>query len=250
MTRKPIDFSDIKQDCTIVEGCHRIDGRDFGAQITVPNELRKQWPYNTSAYDFLQFLRPQIQHYGTIEIADLAVNKTNYTLAQRAPQQHGYSSNYYITDRCQSPHQDTPPFPTAFWLDRRRQFFATWIISEQGLQRFSECQRQQPAASIEQIHQQLIDDSLEQQYGILVNQSPGLILIDNSDHHRLYHARTCNFSAQHGQPDFSQDSPMYAFNEVGLLHYIDSLDSRRGDEGRDEKAVAEVAKFIRDNPLS
>jgi hypothetical protein len=37
---------------------------------------------------------------------------------------------------------------------------------------------------------------------------------------------------------------MYAFNEVGLLNYIDQLDSRRGQQWRDHEDLAAVRAFL------
>jgi hypothetical protein len=237
-------FSDIAAECEVVSGVHHLDGRDLGLRIHVPQALQGRFPFNCSAYDFLQFLRPQIHQYGLIEFLGLPLNPSNYTLAQRAPQQHGYSSNPYMTDRCQSPHQDTPPYPTAFWLAEPRRFFATWVMSTRGLQNFLSAQRQTPAAEIEALHRRLVPQSLRDDTGLLLNQSPGLLLIDNSPHHALYHARTCDFVAQAQTPDFAEDAPMYAFNEVGLLNYMDALDSRRGAAHRDARETAHVREFM------
>jgi hypothetical protein len=213
-------------------------------RIRVPQALWQQAPYNSSAYTFLQQLREQIFAYGLIELPQLPLNPQNYTLAQRAPQQHGYSTNPYMTDFCQSPHQDTPPYPTAFWLDAPRQYFATWVMSQVGVEKFYRRAQGVAAAELMALHRELVPASLAEGWGLLLNQQPGLLLIDNSQHQALYHARTCNFSAQAAAPDFCQDNPMYAFNEVGLLNYIDMLDSRRGSEHRNSDEVEQVRQFM------
>ncbi|NRB41800.1 MAG: hypothetical protein HRU20_25565 [Pseudomonadales bacterium] len=244
MARKTFTFADFSKDCDISPANQQLSNRAYGIKITVPEALQKQWPFNASAYDFLQFLRPQIQQYGFIELPDLKFNKTNYTLAMRSPKEHSYSSNPFLTDYCQSPHQDTPPYPTAFGLEQRREFFATWLMTSKGVNEYTHFQQQHPELSIIECHKALQPISLQQGWGILVNQNPGLILIDNSQHCALYHARTCNFQALNSTPDFATDSAMYAFNEVGLLHYIDELDSRRGLEHRDESQRLAIADFM------
>ena len=249
MSRVNFTFQDLAREGELQTGIYQLDGKPLGAKLIVPHELFSQPPYNGSAYDFLQQLRSSIFDYGLIEIPDLPLNKQNHTLAQRAPQQHAYSSNTYMTDFCQSPHQDTPPYPTAFWLPTERQFFATWVMSLQGVERFYSDRQAHAGLSIEEIHQRLVPESLANQTGLLLNQSPGLLLIDNSDRQSLYHARTCNFSAQAAQPDFNSDNPMYAFNEVGLLNYIDTLDSRRGQEDRNPVEVERVRQFLQQEGL-
>lgn len=136
VSKVPFIFADIESDCVIETGHYRLDGRSLGMRITVPEVLMSQSPYNCSAYDLLQQLREQIFAYGLVEFPNLPLNPQNHTLAQRAPQQHAHSSNTYMTDYCQNPHQDTPPYPTAFRLDMPRQYFATWVISEVGVDRF------------------------------------------------------------------------------------------------------------------
>jgi hypothetical protein len=244
MHRKAFEFSDIAQECQLEQHCYTLDNKRLGLKITVPPELYQQHPFNASAYAFLQYLRPQIAEFGIIEFAHLPLNKTNYTLAQRAPKEHLYSSNNYLTDLCQQPHQDTPPYPTAFWLDAPRQYFATWVMSRTGVNTFIEFQRKNPQLSIEEIHQQLVPASLARQTGILLNQTPGLLLIDNSEQQSLYHARTCNFEAINKTPSYPSDNPMYAFNEVGLLNYIDILDSQRGNEYKDVHDLEDVKTFL------
>ncbi len=192
----------------------------------------------------MQFLRHDIQQYGFIELPNLTLNKSNYTLAQRSPQEHGYSSNHYLTDFCQQPHQDTPPYPTAFWLEKERSYFFTWLISFKGMTHFFDYQQQHPNLSIQAIHQHLVPLSLNEGWGLIVNKQPGLILIDNSHHSKLYHARSCNFQAMRITPNFTSDTPMYAFNEIGLLNYIDQLDSRRGTLHRNQKEKEDVAAFM------
>ena len=94
------------------------------------------------------------------------------------------------------------------------------------------------------IHRTLVAESLLQGTGIVVNYSPGLILIDNSEHQQLYHARTARFTAIEKKPHYTNDAPMYAFNEIGLLHYIDTMDEQRGTQDRDDLEKEEVSRFI------
>lgn len=244
MQRIPFNFSDIMQDCIIETGCYRIENKAIGARIIIPKELHQQYPYNSSAYGFLQQLRQEILDFGTIEFPDLPVNKTNHTVAIRSPKEHSYSNNPFLTDNCQSPHQDTPPYPTAFWLDNPRHYFATWLHSLKVAEEFYIFMQNNPHISVEDAHKILVPKSLQHKTGVLVNQTPGLILIDNSDKHSLYHARTCNFNTTELNPSYTQDSPLYAFNEVGLLNYIDTIDSRRGQHDRDAEDLADVKQYM------
>ncbi len=247
MPRVPFSFDDIAQDCQVETECYRLDdGRErrLGARIDVPAGLRGRYPYSGSAYGFLQQLRPQILELGLIVFPDLPVNRSNHTLAQRAPNEHAYSSNPYLTGRCQSPHQDTPPYPTAFWLGEPRRYFATWILSSTANQHFYQFQQRHPGMDLEALHRRLVPESLANHNGLLLNQDPGLLLIDNSPHCALYHARTCNFEAVEAAAEELHDTPMYAFNEVGLLQYIDSLDERRGQTDRCAEDLAEVKRFM------
>ncbi len=251
MPRQPFNFDDIRQECRVELACHALHGNQgarLGARVHVPPALMGRYPYNGSAYGFLQQLRQEILALGVIEFPGLPVNRRNHTLAQRAPKQHAYSSNPYLTGECQHLHQDTPPYPTAFWLDAPRRFFGTWVTSLEGLRISLDWQRRNPAADLHAMHRALVPESLAQGYGVVLNRAAGLLLIDNSEHQQLYHARTCDFAAVLAQPDYAQDAPMYAFNEVGLLHYIDSLDSRRGTHDRDEAERAEVAAFMAAEP--
>ncbi|ROR98695.1 hypothetical protein EDC56_3431 [Sinobacterium caligoides] len=240
-TRKAFSLADLLQECRVEAGCYTLHGKPLGLRLHIPEALFGRWPYCADAYDFLQYLRDDIAQYGVIEFPRLPLNKLNYTIAMRAPQQHEYSANPFLTDRCQQPHQDTPPYPTAFWLPAERRYFATWLISQQGLQHYQCAQQQCSAASVEDLHRQLLATSLAQGWGLLVNYQPGLTLIDNSDAANLYHARTCRFETQRLTPNFVEDTPMYAFNEVGLLRYIDQMDERRGAEARDVDHVLRVA---------
>ncbi len=174
----------------------------------------------------------------------MPVNKTNHTVALRSPKEHTYSRNPFLTDNCQSPHQDTPPYPTAFWLDAPREYFSTWLHTLTVVEEFYTFTQNNPALSTEEVHRILVPKSIQQKNGILVNQAPGLILIDNSNKHSLYHARTCNFQAIENNPAYTQDSPLYAFNEVGLLNYIDTIDSRRGSNDRNPEDLIEVKQFM------
>jgi hypothetical protein len=117
-------------------------------------------------------------------------------------------------------------------------------MSTPGLAAFTEAQRAQPDAAIETLHKQLVPRSIENGTGILLNRSPGLLLIDNSEHQQLFHARTCLFDTFSRHTGEITDTPMYAFNEVGLLHYIDTLDERRGVHDRDSAEQADVAAFM------
>ena len=114
----------------------------------------------------LQQLRKEIFEWGIIEFPGLPLNPTNYTLAQRAPQQHAYSSNPYLTDFCQRPHQDTPPYPTAFWLAAPRRYFATWVMGHTMAERFYQLQGQQPQLSVDALHEQWVARSLEEGSGL------------------------------------------------------------------------------------
>ena len=248
MPRQPFTFHDLAQECRVETGCHQLHGmnspRTIGAKLFVPPALFNRYPYNASAYAFLQQLRSAIHEYGTIEFPGLPLNRSNHTIAMRSPREHSYSSNPYLTRECQHLHQDTPPYPTAFWLDEERHFFATWIVSLPGLQRYAQFTREQPHMAMNDVHRALVQESLAQGTGIVVNHSPGLILIDNSEHQQLYHARTCRFDAIEKNPHYTQDAPMYAFNEIGLLHYIDSMDEQRGEHDRDAGEQACVAAFM------
>ncbi len=248
MHRKPFSFIDISRECIVETGCYNLDGKMLGMKIHVPPTLFHQHPYNSTAYAFLQQLRQEIFEQGTVEFPGLPVNKTNYTLAQLAPKEHGNHPNPYMTDICQSPHQDTPPHPTAFWLGETRQYFATWVMSLQGLHEFMEFTRNNVNLGIEQRHKILVPQSLQNHTGLLLNHSPGLLLIDNSNHQKLYHARTCNFAAVAANPHYTSDAPMYAFNEIGLLEYMDSLDIYRGDNDRDAQDLADVKAFMASEP--
>lgn len=244
MSSKPFTYQDFERECDIQLHCHTLDGQTLGAKIYIPQALHQLYPYNSSAYSFLQQLRAEIFALGTIEFPGLPLNKTNYTLAQGAPKEHSYSANPFMTGTCQQPHQDTPPYPTAFWLAAARRYFATWILSITAVETFFELMRNRPELSLEEIHEILLPQSLANQSGFLVNQDPGLILIDNSQHRSLYHTRTCNFTAIAARPDYRSDTPIYAFNEIGLLNYIDTMDERRGQQDRDAANLAEVKAFM------
>ena len=248
MPRAPFTFQDICRECHVDTGIHALHGtanpKRHGARIVVPAELMQRYPYNASAYVLLQQLRAAIFELGTLEFPQLPVNKTNHTLAQRAPREHLYSNNPYLTGEYQHLHQDTPPYPTAFWLNAPRRFFATWVVALPGLQRFTDYTQQFPEQPLQAIHKKLVAESLANGTGVLLNQSPGLLLIDNSEQQQLYHARTCQFSAIEQHPDYSSDTPLYAFNEIGLLHYIDTLDERRGQADRCAQDLADMAAFM------
>ena len=244
MLRKKFSLEDITRQSKVSEGHYDIDGRKIGLRIEIPKPLHDQFPFKQNAYDFLQFLREPIFEYGLIEIPDLAVNLCNYTLAQKDPSEHHYSQNPYLTGRCQAPHQDTPPYPTAFWLGEARQYSATWVMSESFCQQFYQFQASHRQLSLDQIHQALVARSIENKQALLLNQEPGLLLIDNSHHQNLYHARTTKLDHFDNFCKLRQDSPMYAFNEVGLLNYIDQLDEQRGQENRCEQNKEAVSAFM------
>lgn len=247
--RAPFTFRDIASECEVETECFRVDDgseRWLGARVRVPAELRGRYPYNGSAYGFLQELRSLIFELGLIVFPDLPVNRTNHTLAQRAPNEHAYSENPYLTSRCQSPHQDTPPYPTAFWLGEPRRFFATLVLSATATQAFYRFQQAHPRLGIEDVHRRLVPQSLAEHDGLILNQDPGLLLIDNSQHCALYHARTCRFDVAESAKEELRDSPMYAFNEVGLLEHLHSLDERRGSEDLSDEDLAQVKHFLHD----
>ena len=91
MRRKPFTMSDIEAECRVATRCHSLDGRAIGAVVRVPPALHNRYPYNATAYGFLQQLRQSIYEFGTIEFPALPVNKSNYTVAMRHPHQHSAS---------------------------------------------------------------------------------------------------------------------------------------------------------------
>ena len=244
MGRQAFTFNDLAAECTVATDCYTLDGRSLGASVFVPPALFDRYPYNASAYVFLQELRAAIYQYGTVEFPDLPLNKCNHTVAMRHPYEHSYSDNPYLTRFCQEPHQDTPPYPTAFWLGEPRNYSATWIMSDQGLQTYLNYVRQNPDRTTGEIHRQLLPHALGDNTALLLNYQPGLLLIDNSDHRRLHHCRTSRFEAMARNPDHAVDAPMYSYNELGLLHYIDVLDSRRGNDHRDATDLTAVKQFM------
>ena len=247
MARQPFTLADLAAECRVESGCHALHGPAaprLGLRIHVPPALHGRYPYNASAYAFLQQLREAIHTHGLVELPGLPVNRCNHTIAMRAPREHAYSRNPYLTGECQHLHQDTPPYPTAFWLGEERRFFATWIVSVPGLHRYAQFTREHPQMTMNAVHRVLVPESLSNGTGIVCNHTPGLLLIDNSAHQGLYHARTCRFDAVAAAPDYRHDAPMYAFNEIGLLHYIDTMDERRGAADRDPDERAAVAEFL------
>ena len=247
-SRVPFTLQDLLAECASEVGVHRLDDtgpRALGLRVHVPVPLQQRYPYNATAYAFLQQLRAPIREHGLVEFPGLPLNPTNHTLAQRAPWEHGYSQNPFLTGWCQQPHQDTPPLPTAFWLGSARRFFATWVVSRSGVARFQEAAHKRPGASVEQQHAELVPASQQAGWGTLINHEPGLVLLDNSDACALYHARTARPDAAAGHGALSPDAPSLAFNELGLLQHIDSLDERRGPEQRCARDRAEVVTFLR-----
>lgn len=247
-SRVQFTLHDLLAECTSDVGVYRLDDgaeRRLGLRVHVPPGLMGRGPYASTAYSFLQQLRGAIHEHGLIEFPGLPVNPTNHTLAQRAPWEHAYSQNPYLTGFCQSLHQDTPPYPTAFWLGAERRFFATWVTSRQGPRRLDAAQRAARAATVDALHEALVPASLNEGWGALVNHRPGLLLLDNSEACGLYHARTCLPGAGAAARALEPDAPSFAFNEVGLLEYIDTLDERRGAEHRCADDRAEVLAFLR-----
>lgn len=242
--RNAFTLSDIAAECQLQPAIYTLDQRQLGLRIDVPAALQSQYPYNASAYTWLQQLRPSIFEYGIIEFPELALNSCNHTVAMRHPAEHQYSDNPYLNSFFQSPHQDTPPYPTAFWLGGKRRFAATWVMSLQGRNAFAALQADAPTRSLATIHRALIPTLLNQKQSLLLNTRAGLTLLDNSKHNNLYHARTCQFDAVAAQPNACQDTPTYAFNEIGLLHYIEQLDSRRGEHDRDSDDLAIMQAFL------
>lgn len=240
---------DIEQECIVERGYYEFHNGEviqkLGLRISVPSELMSSAPYNSSAYRFMQALRAAIVDYGIIEFPHLPVNRQNYTVAIRAPQEHSYSDNPYLSEPCQAPHQDTPPHPTAFWLDEPRRYSATWVLTQSGLEYFQRYQKDNVSLTLEQIHRHCVPYTIEQKSAQLLNHKPGLTLLDNSNIQQLYHAKTRQFSAVDTNPAFTHDAPLYSYNEIGLLHYIDSLDSRRGTDDRNQQEIAEVRYYLR-----
>lgn len=243
MSNSTFTFHDIEQDCHIESGQYSLGGRALGLRIHVPQALYEKAPYNCSAYRWMQQLRSLIYDCGIVEFPGLPVNKCNYTLAQCAPQQHSYSDNPYLTDLCQSPHQDIPPYPSAFWLEEKRKYSATWLLSSEGANNFYRAAARREL-SIDELHRTLLPASLADGHGALINREPGLTLLDNSAQQSLYHARTCNFSALESARPPITDTPMYAYNEPGLLQHIDQLDSRRGAAHRNAIEREQVREFL------
>lgn len=247
--RKTFTFNDFVQPCHLEEKIYQLKykscTRNLGARITIPEELMGAYPYNVSAYDFLQFFRKQIFEFGIIEIPQLPLNLSNYTVAMLAPEEHQYSQNPYLNERCQSPHQDTPPYPTAFWLGDERKLSATWVLTDLAVEQFFDERKASPQKSIETIHRTIVPKTIEDQSSLLLNYQPGLLLIDNSNHHQLYHAKTCRFENRELTPTLQHDNPMYSFNEVGLLNYMDNLDEKRGQQNKDEEEKDWVREFLR-----
>lgn len=228
------------------EGCYQLDAKTLGLRLDcqgIDDALLKR-----PVYDFLLYLRQDIFKYGVIELQNLDFNLCNYTLGQGAPIEHQGNPNPYMTAHCQDLHQDTPPYPTAFGLKAPRQFYATWLTNEAQMQEFYQ-QKASSQETLEQLHQRLVPTSLENQSGFLINQKPGLTIIDNSQANKLYHARTANFKAIEQAGNFSQDSKMYAFNEVGLLQHLRQLDIYRGNEHINLEEIERVKQLVQQENL-
>jgi hypothetical protein len=117
-------------------------------------------------------------------------------------------------------------------------------MSEAGLHAYQHLVDKNPKASIDQIHRQLLPLSLKEKTGLLLNHEPGLLLFDNSHHHQLFHCRSCQFSALDNNPNYSSDAPMYAFNEIGLTHYLHSMDEKRGQLDINHQEMKAVKHFL------
>lgn len=250
MARVSFNLQDLLNDCASSSGYYHLDKKTLGLRIVVPEALKSRYPYNASAYVLMQELRTAVFDYGIVEFPELAVNKCNHTVAMRHPSEHSYSDNPYLNSFFQSPHQDTPPYPSAFWLDKKRQFAATWTMSLEGLRCFNESIAQQPTLTLSERHRQLIPSLVTQQQSLLLNTQPCLTLLDNSEHWQLYHARTCLFDAVASQPNTHHDTAVYAYNEIGLLNYIDQLDSRRGMADRDADDLQDMNTFMQHEALN
>ena len=242
-------LKDFRIDCKITEGQYNLDNKALGLSIEIPEALFNEAPFNGTAYSLLQGLRNEIRHYGIIEFPNLPVNKQNYTLAQKHPSEHSYSSNPFLTSLCQSPHQDTPPYPSAFWLNENRQYSATWLMSEVMCQAFYNYRTQNPILSVDEIHQHLVEESLSSNKAILINRQAGLCLVDNSQARQLYHARTSLIELPDRQGKERYDAPMFAFNEIGLMQYIDTIDEQRGQSHRCDKEKQSVLNFMKNERL-
>jgi hypothetical protein len=78
--RVPFTFSDISGECEVETDCFRVDdGRErrLGARVRVPRELRDRYPYNGSAYGFLQELRSLILELGIVVFPDRSLPKAS-----------------------------------------------------------------------------------------------------------------------------------------------------------------------------
>ena len=95
-----------------------------------------------------------------------------------------------------------------------------------------------------------MQQSITQGQAILVNHTPGLLLIDNSSAQNLYHARTTKLDHLDSFCKLRHDSPLFAFNEIGLMHFIDQLDEQRGQQHRDSKLSKEILDFMRQESLT
>ena len=93
------------------------------------------------------------------------------------------------------------------------------------------------------LHAQWVPQLLGEGRATLVNRTPGLLLLDNSDAARLYHARTNVVDGEHPAPPARTDATLYAFNEPGLLQRM-QLDERRGTEHLCEAERGRIAAFV------
>ncbi len=75
-------------------------------------------------------------------------------------------------------------------------------------------------------------------------------MADNSHRHELYHCRTCRLDNITEQPGHQTDTAMYAFNEIGLTQYIDSMDEQRGTEDKNSEELNAVLAFMQHERLS
>lgn len=243
--RAAFTFDDIAADCRIDYGCHAVGdlGLRLGARVHVPPALFDTALYRSSAYAFMQQLRAAIAEHGLIEFPALPLNPQNHTLAQRAPAEHGYSSNPFLTGLCQRLHQDTPPYPTAFWLGAKRYASATWVVCASAADEFNRATAHLPDAELPRAHTHWVPRLVAEGRATLVNREPGLLLLDNSDAQRLFHCRTNVVDGLRPARPVTQDAPLHAFNEMGLLQRM-QLDERRGEAHFCEEERRAIAEFV------
>lgn len=243
--RVPFTFEDIAAECSVDYECHALgdDGARLGARVHVPPELFSAPIYRSSAYAFMQQLRAAIAEHGLIEFPNLPLNPQNHTLAQRAPSEHEYSSNPFLTGLCQRLHQDTPPYPTAFWLGAARRASATWVACASAAAEFNRATAHLGDADLPAAHAQWVPRLVTEGRATLVNRAAGLVLLDNSEAQRLFHCRTNVVDGERPAPPATAEAPLHAFNEMGLLQHM-QLDERRGTAHFCEEERRRIAEFV------